>query len=49
MLTGDCEYERVFTGSMGNFECSSSRGSIVASLKLKRIDGNSPPGVDFAA
>jgi hypothetical protein len=27
----------------------SSRGSIVARLKLKRIDGRAPPGVEFAA
>lgn len=33
----------------GNWKFMSSRGSIVARPKLKRIDGRAPPGVEFAA
>jgi len=35
--------------SKGNRKFLSSGGSMVARLKLKRIDGRAPPGVEFAA
>jgi hypothetical protein len=35
--------------SKGNYKPLISGGSMVARLKLKRIDGRAPPGVEFAA
>jgi len=35
--------------SKGNLKSLGSRGSMVTRLKLKRIDGRAPPGVEFAA
>jgi len=39
----------IVSAPKGNFKFLSSRGSMIARLKLKRIDGKAPPGVEFAA
>jgi len=40
----------VFSGTLPrNYKLSDSGGSIVASVKLKGIDGRAPQGVDYAA
>jgi len=40
---------QISLGFKGNLKILGSRGSMVARLKLKRIDGRAPPGVEFAA
>jgi len=39
----------IFVALKGNLKCLDYRGSIIARLKLKRIDGKAPPGVESAA
>jgi len=43
------ETAMIFVGLKGNLKCLDYRGSIIARLKLKRIDGKAPPGVESAA
>jgi|SaaInl7_100m_RNA_FD_contig_101_7424_length_1936_multi_8_in_0_out_0_1 hypothetical protein len=39
----------IYTALKGNFKSLGYRGSIIARLKLKSIDGKAPPGVESAA
>lgn len=39
----------ITSASKGNLKFLGSRGSIIARLKLKRIDGKAPPDVEIAA
>jgi len=50
MSTEDCiETFMIYAALKGNLKCLDYRGSIIARLKLKSIDGKAPPGVESAA
>ena len=49
LLVAECKHEMGSSLLNGKPESFGSRGSLVAKLKLKGIDGKAPPGVELAA